>query len=96
MSTDTADINGGDNAHKIAAAELRSFCERVERLEEERKTLGQDITDVMDEAKNRGYDKKVLKEMLKLRALDKAELEQRELLRQTYGEALGLFPGAFE
>lgn len=93
---DNPDLNGGDNSHKIAAAELRTFCERIERLEEERKTLGDDVKDVMGEAASRGYDKKVLKEMLRLRQLDKAELEQREALRQTYGEALGLFPGAFE
>jgi len=94
--TDNPDINGGDNAHKVAAAELRSFCERIERLTEEKKTISDDIKDVKGEAKSRGYDKKMLDEMLKLRAMDKAELEQRELLRQTYGEALGLFPGAFE
>jgi uncharacterized protein (UPF0335 family) len=94
--TDNPDINGGDNAHKIAAAELRSFCERVERLEQERKERAEDINDVFGEAKSRGYDKKTMKEMLKLRALDKTELAEREALRQTYGEALGLFPGAFE
>jgi uncharacterized protein (UPF0335 family) len=93
---DNPDIQGGDNAHKIAAAELRTYCERVERLDEERKTLSEDIKDVMNEAASRGYDKKVMKEMLKLRAMDKAEREQREGLRQLYGEALGLFPGAFE
>jgi uncharacterized protein (UPF0335 family) len=94
--TNNPDISGGDNAHKVAAAELRSFCERVERLEEERKTLGDDVKDVMSEAASRGYDRKILKEMLKLRAMDKAEREEREALRQVYGEALGLFPGAFE
>lgn len=94
--TDNPDIQGGDNAQQVAAAELLSFCKRVERLEEEKKTLADDVKDVMDEAQGRGYDKKVLKEMLKLRAMDKAELEQREVLRQVYGEALGLFPGAFQ
>lgn len=93
--TDNPDINGGDNAHKIASAELRSFCERIEKLEEERKSLGDDVKDVMGEAKGRGYDAKILKEMLKLRAMDKDERDNREALRQTYGEALGLF-GAFE
>lgn len=86
-----ADINGGDNAHRVAADELRTFCERVERLEEEKKTIADDIKSVKDEAAGRGYDKKTLNEMIKLRAMDKAERDEREALRQVYGEALGVF-----
>lgn len=86
-----ADINGGDNSHRVAADELRSFCERIERLEEEKKTIADDIKAVVDEASGRGYDKKTLREMVKLRAMDKADRDEREALRQTYGEALGVF-----
>ena len=93
--TDNPDINGGDNAHRVAASELQSFCERIERREEDKKEAADDVKDIKAEAKNRGYDTKTLNEMLKLRAMDKAERDEREALRQTYGEALGLFPGSF-
>lgn len=86
-----ADINGGDNAHSVAADELRTLCERIERLEAEKKTISDDIKSVKDEAAGRGYDKKTLNEMIKLRAMDKAERDEREVLRQIYGEALGVF-----
>lgn len=85
------DINGGDNAHRVAADQLRSFCERIERLAEEKQTIADDIKEVKSEAKAMGYDVTTLNEMLKLRKLDKAEREEREALRQTYGEALGVF-----
>jgi len=88
---DTPDINGGDNAHRVAAGELRTFCERIERLEEEKKSIADDIKDVKGEAKGRGYDTGMLNEMLKLRKMDKDERDERETLRQTYGEALGVF-----
>lgn len=86
-----ADINGGDNANRVAADQLRAFCERIERLTEEKQTITDDIKAVVDEAGGRGYDKKTLREMVKLRAMDKADRDEREALRQTYGEALGVF-----
>lgn len=89
--TDQADIQGGDNAHKVAAAELRQLIERVERLEDEKAVLSEDIKEVKAEAKARGYDMKAFAEMLKLRKLDESEREEREALRQMYGEALGVF-----
>lgn len=88
---DKPDLNGGDNSHRIAAAELKSFCERIERLEEEKKTISDDIKDVFTEVKGRGYDAKVMKEMLKLRAMDETERNDREALRSVYAEALGVF-----
>lgn len=88
---DKPDLDGGDNSHRIAAAELKSFCERIERLEEEKKTIGDDIKDVKSEAAARGYDKKVLAEMLKLRKMDAEDLIEWEALRTSYGEALGVF-----
>lgn len=88
-----ADIghNSGDTVQKVAADQLRSFCERIERLAEEKKTIQEDIKDVKGEAKAMGYDMTALNEMLKLRAMDKGEREEREHLRQVYGEALGIF-----
>ncbi len=89
--SENADINGGDNSHRIAAEELRTFCERIERLEVDKKAIADDIKSVKDEAAGRGYDKKTLNEMIKLRAMDKAERDERETLRQVYGKALGVF-----
>lgn len=85
------DLEGGDNSHRVAAAELRSFCERIERLEEEKKTIADDIKDVFGEANAKGYDRKVMKEMLKLRKMDETDRANWEALRDTYGRALGVF-----
>lgn len=85
------DIAGGDNAHRVAADELRQFIERVERLEDERAVLAEDVKSVKAEAKAKGYDMKAFSEMLKLRKLDRAEREEREALRDLYGRALGVF-----
>lgn len=85
------DINGGDNSARVAAGELGTFLERVERLTEEKQTIADDIKAVKAEAKAKGYDRKTFDEMLKLRALDPAVLAEREALRHTYGSALGLF-----
>jgi uncharacterized protein (UPF0335 family) len=83
--------NSGNDAHRVAAEQLRSFCERVERLQEEKQTIADDIKGVKGEVKAMGYDVTTFNEMLKLRKMDKAEREEREALRQTYGEALGIF-----
>ncbi len=88
---DNPDINGGDNAHRVAADELRAFIERVERLEDEKDVIGEDIKSIKAEAKAKGYNMKTFAEMLKLRKLDKAERDEREMLRDTYGRALGVF-----
>lgn len=74
-----------------AGKELLSFIERIERLEEDKKTIAEDIKDVKGEAKGRGYDMTTLNEMLKLRKLDAQEREEREQLRDTYGHAIGIF-----
>jgi len=74
-----------------AKNELRSFCERIERLTEEKATIAEDIKEVKAEAKAKGYDGKMLAEMIKLRAMDKAERIERESIRDSYALALGLF-----
>ena len=85
------DITGGGNAARIASEELRSYIERIERLQDEQQVIGEDIKEVKAEAKAKGYDLKVIAEMLRLRRLDAAEREEREALRRVYGEALGVF-----
>jgi uncharacterized protein (UPF0335 family) len=74
----------------VAAAELRQFIERIERLEEEKQTIADDIKDVMGEAKGRGYDTKAIRTILRLRKKDKDERMEEEAILQTYMAALGM------
>lgn len=83
--------NSGVDASGVARDQLRSFVERVERLEEERQTIAEDIRTVKAEAKAMGFDMKVFAEMLKLRKMDEQERQEWEGLRDSYGHALGIF-----
>ena len=74
----------------VAAAELRSIIERIERLEEEKAALASDIKDVLGEAKGRGYDTKAIKTILRLRKKDANERLEEESILQTYMAALGM------
>jgi uncharacterized protein (UPF0335 family) len=99
MSNDGVGIghNSGETESKkakvggISADRLKSFAERIEKLEEEKSSIGDDIKDVYSEAKSVGYDVRTLREMVRLRKLDKAERDEREALRDTYAHALGVF-----
>jgi uncharacterized protein (UPF0335 family) len=74
----------------VAASELRQFIERIERLEEEKQTIADDIKDVMGEAKGRGYDTKAIRTILRLRKKDRDERLEEEAILQTYMAALGM------
>lgn len=74
----------------VAADELRLLIERIERLEEEKKAIGDDIKDVYAEAKSRGYDTRTMREVVKLRKLEKSVRDEREALLDTYKAALGM------
>lgn len=74
----------------IAADHLRSFIERVERLEEEKKALSDDIKDVYAEAKANGFDTKTMRKVIALRKMDKDDLDEAEALLDTYLRALGM------
>jgi uncharacterized protein (UPF0335 family) len=74
----------------IATDRLRSIIERVERLNEEVKALKADIKDVFAEAKSAGFDVKVLRLVIKLRALEPAEVEEQETILDLYRRALGM------
>lgn len=80
-------VTGGNS---VAPAELRSFLERVEHVEEEIAGLRGDKKDIFAEAKGRGYDVKVLRELLKLRKADQAELQEHRAILELYGQALGM------
>lgn len=73
----------------IAADRLRSIVERVERLHEERKSLAEDISDIYREAKSAGFDPKVIKTLISIRAKEPAEVEEAETLLDLYRRALG-------
>lgn len=74
----------------IAADRLRSIIERVERLEEERKALGDDIKDVFAEAKSAGFDVKVIRQVIRIRKQEPADVEEMETLMDLYRRALGM------
>jgi uncharacterized protein (UPF0335 family) len=74
----------------ISADRLKSFVERIEKLEEERKAIGGDIRDVYSEAKGVGYDVKTMRKVVSLRRVDAAQREEEETLLDTYKHALGM------
>lgn len=80
----------------IAAAQLKSIVERVERLEEEKKALSDDIRDVYAEAKANGFDTKTLRAVVRMRKQDRAEREEQAALLDLYLHALGMAPAEDE
>lgn len=88
----TQDMTGHNSAATggIAADRLRSIIERTERLEEERKALAGDIKDIFSEAKSAGFDVKVIKQIIRLRKQEPAEVEEQETLLDIYRRALGM------
>jgi uncharacterized protein (UPF0335 family) len=74
----------------VAGAELTQFVERVERLEEEKKALSDDIRDVFAEMKGRGFDVKVVRQILKIRKQDHAERMEQEAILELYMSALNM------
>lgn len=80
----------GHNSQAAAADELRNGIERIERLMEEKKTVQDDIKDVFGELKGRGYDTRAVKQIIKERAADKAQMDEIEGIVQTYRNALGM------
>ena len=72
----------------VSGERLKSFVERIERLEEEKAALAGDIREVYSEAKGTGFDIKVLRQIIRLRKLDKADRQEQEALLETYMRAL--------
>jgi len=79
----------GTDSYGIAAGELRSFIERYERLEIEKKEIAEQQKEVMAEAKGRGYDTKVLRKVIALRKRDKDDIAEEEAVLEMYKSALG-------
>jgi len=87
---DGRETHKSDNAAAVARDQLRSFVERIERLEEERKTIGDDIKDVYGEAKGTGFDAKILRKVIQIRKQDRDERAEQEAILETYLNALGM------
>ncbi len=78
------------NTGGVAADQLRSFIERIERLEEEKATLANDIREVFAEAKMTGFDTKAMRQIVKLRKMESADREEQEEILKLYKHALGM------
>lgn len=74
----------------ISAEQLRLFLERVERMEEEKKGIADDIKDIYAEAKSTGFDVKTMRAIIKLRRMEKHHRDEAEALLDTYKAAIGL------
>ncbi len=83
-----ADVGG------VAGEQLKSFIERIERLEEEKRALSGDIKEVYAEAKGTGFEPKIMRQLVKIRKMDKEELDEEESLLDLYKRALGMAPEA--
>lgn len=76
----------------VAGNQIRAFIERIERLEEEKKTIADDIKDVYGEAKAMGYDTPVLRKIVAIRKQDQNQRMEQEAILDTYLAALGMLP----
>jgi uncharacterized protein (UPF0335 family) len=74
----------------VAADQLRLFIERIERLEEEKKGMADDVRDVYAEAKSQGFDSKTMRAIVRLRKLEKNARQEADALLETYRAALGI------
>jgi len=87
--TDGAQISRGRN-ETVAGERLKSFIERIEKLEEERASLGADIREVYSEAKGSGFDIKIMRKVVALRKMEPAERAEIDELLDIYKQAIGM------
>jgi uncharacterized protein (UPF0335 family) len=79
-----------DSSQTVAAGQLRAFIERIERLEEEKKTIADDIKEVYAELKGTGFEPKAVRTIIRLRKQDQAERAEAEAILDLYMAALGM------
>ncbi|MDZ5699316.1 MULTISPECIES: DUF2312 domain-containing protein [Phyllobacteriaceae] len=79
-----------ETAQTVAAGQLRAFIERIERLEEEKQTIADDIKEVYAEMKGNGFDTKAVRTIVRLRKKDQAERQEEEAMIDLYKAALGM------
>ncbi|EGP09951.1 hypothetical protein CSIRO_0384 [Bradyrhizobiaceae bacterium SG-6C] len=85
-----AEKDHDDTAHSFAKGQLKAIIERIEKLEEEKKAISDDIKDVYGEAKGNGFDVKVLRTIIRMRKQDADERQEQETILETYMQALGM------
>ena len=90
MVTATAVKEDEAPATRFAKDQLKAIIERIERLEEEKKAISDDIRDVYAEAKGNGYDVKALRTIIRMRKEDPNERAEQETILETYLQALGM------
>jgi uncharacterized protein (UPF0335 family) len=74
----------------VSGDHLKQYIERIERLEEDKKNIGIDLTEVYAEAKSNGFDAKIIRQIVKIRKMDHAEREEMETLLDLYMSAIGM------
>lgn len=79
-----------ETSQTVAAGQLRAFLERVERLEEEKQTIADDIKEVFAEAKGTGFNTKIMRKIIRMRRMDQAERREEESVTEIYLAALGM------
>ncbi|MFC3326134.1 DUF2312 domain-containing protein [Mesorhizobium cantuariense] len=79
-----------ETSQTVAAGQLRAIIERIERLEEEKKTISDDIKEVYGEAKGTGFDVAAIRQLIRLRKKDQAERQEEEAILDLYKAALGM------
>lgn len=85
-----SDDVSGASAQTIAVGQLRAFIERIERLEEEKKTVGDDIKEVFAELKGSGFDTKAVRTIIRLRKKETHEIQEEQAMLELYADALGM------
>ena len=83
-----------NNKSSFAQGQLKSIVERIERLEEEKKTIAADIKEVYAEAKGHGFDTKILRKVVSMRKKEASEREEEQSMLDLYMQALGMLPAA--
>lgn len=87
---DDLPVEDGSNSGIVAADQLRLFIERIERLEEEKRGMADDVKDTYAEAKANGYDTATMRKIVRLRKLEKHARDEQDALLETYRNALGM------
>ena len=89
-SADGSDQPNAETSQTVAAGQLRSFIERVERLLEEKQAIADDVKEVYAEMKGTGFDTKAVRAIVRLRAMDQAKRQEQEAIQDLYKSALGM------
>ena len=90
MSSQVVSMKPAQSSVDSTNERLKSFIERIERLEEEKKGIADDIKDVFAEAKGTGFDPKIMRQVLRMRRMEEADRREQEELLDVYMRALGM------